>query len=111
MVQKIQIDIIDDLDGSNAEGTVRFALDGAQYEIDLNSAHATELRRTLARYIGSARKVTGTWRPARDGHMSSPAGPSSRELRDWARAHGIKVKARGRIPAEVLATFRAFAHQ
>ena len=44
MAQKIQTLFIDDLDGSAAEGTVRFGLDGAEYEIDLNAGHAQELR-------------------------------------------------------------------
>ena len=44
MAQKIQTLFIDDLDGSAADGTVRFGLDGAEYEIDLNAKHARELR-------------------------------------------------------------------
>ena len=40
MAQKIQTLFIDDLDGSAAEGTVRFGLDGTEYEIDLNEEHA-----------------------------------------------------------------------
>jgi len=35
VAQKIQTVFIDDLDGSEAEATVRFGLDGAEYEIDL----------------------------------------------------------------------------
>ena len=53
MAQKIQTLFIDDLDGSAAEGTVRFGLDGTEYEIDLNAEHARELRDALARYVGS----------------------------------------------------------
>ena len=34
VAQKIQTLFIDDLDGSSAEGTVRFGLDGVEYEID-----------------------------------------------------------------------------
>ena len=49
MAQKIQALFIDDLDGSTAEGTVRFGLDGVEYEIDLNAGHAKELRDALAR--------------------------------------------------------------
>jgi hypothetical protein len=33
-MQKIQTLLVDDIDGSEAEGTVRFGLDGAEYEID-----------------------------------------------------------------------------
>jgi Lsr2 len=44
MAQKIQTLFVDDLDGSEAEGTVRFGLDGTEYEIDLNARHSRELR-------------------------------------------------------------------
>jgi len=47
MAQKIQTLFVDDLDGSEAEGTVRFGLDGAHYEIDLSAVHAEELRSML----------------------------------------------------------------
>ena len=49
MAQKIQTLFIDDLDGSAAEGTVRFGLDGTEYEIDLNAGHAKSMREALAR--------------------------------------------------------------
>ena len=62
MAQKIQTLFIDDLDGSAAEGTVRFGLDGTGYEIDLNAGHARELRDALARYVDAARRVTGSAR-------------------------------------------------
>ena len=60
MAQKIQTFFIDDLDGSEAEGTVLFGLDGTHYEIDLSTGHAKELRSALARYIEAGRRVTGT---------------------------------------------------
>ena len=42
MAQKIQTFFFDDLDGSQAEGTILFGLDGTQYEIDLSTGHANE---------------------------------------------------------------------
>ncbi len=63
MAQKIQVLLLDDLDGSEAEGTVRFALDGTEYEIDLNAEHAQALRDALARYVRAARRAGGR-RPA-----------------------------------------------
>ena len=57
MAQKIQTLFIDDLDGSEAEGTVRFGLDGTEYEIDLNAEHAQALRDALARYVQAARRA------------------------------------------------------
>ena len=59
MAQKVQTLFIDDIDGSAAEGTVRFGLDGSEYEIDLNAEHAKQLRDALAAYIRAGRRVSG----------------------------------------------------
>jgi hypothetical protein len=112
VAQKIQTLFIDDLDGSPAEGTVRFGLDGTDYEIDLNAEHAQELRSTLVRYVEAARRGPGTRRPApRRARKSGSDGLNSTEVRDWARGQGIEVKDRGRIPAELVVKFRAATGQ
>ena len=59
MARKVQTLFIDDLDGSAAEGTVRFGLDGTEYEIDLNTGHARQLRNTLAAYVRARRRASG----------------------------------------------------
>jgi nucleoid-associated protein Lsr2 len=107
MAQKIETLFIDDIDGSAAEGTVRFGLDGTEYEIDLNAKHAQELRDALARYMNAARRAgRGARRPARGGGRGSASGPNSTEVREWAKAQGIEVKDRGRIPAELVVKFK-----
>jgi nucleoid-associated protein Lsr2 len=99
VAQKIQTLFIDDLDGSEADGTVRFGLDGAEYEIDLNAEHAQALRVALARYVGAARRAGGgTRRPARGGRRARADGVGSTEVREWAKTQGIEVKDRGRAP-------------
>lgn len=108
MAQKIQTLFIDDIDGSEAEGTVRFALDGTDYEIDLNTKHADALRKALSRYIDAARRSSGAARrPARSGRRSAASGLNTTEVREWAKAQGIEVKDRGRVPAELVVKFRA----
>ena len=109
VAQKIQTLFIDDIDGSAAEGTVRFGLDGTEYEIDLNAGHAQDLRDALARYVGAARRVGGAARrPARSGGRGASAnGLNTTEVREWAKAQGIDVKDRGRVPAELVVKFRA----
>ena len=108
MAQKIQTLFIDDLDASQAEGTVRFALDGAHYEIDLNAVHAQELRTALARYTEAGRKVAGTTRrPARNAGKAAANGLSTTQIRGWAKENGVEVKDRGRVPADVVAKFQA----
>jgi len=108
VAQKIQTLFIDDIDGSEAEGTVRFALDGTDYEIDLNTKHADALRKALSRYIDAARRSSGAARrPARSGRRSAASGLNTTEVREWAKAQGIEVKDRGRVPAELVVKFRA----
>jgi hypothetical protein len=108
VAQKIQTLFIDDIDGSEAEGTVRFGLDGAEYEIDLNAKHADALRKSLAKYIDAARRSSGAARrSARSGRRASASGVNTTEVREWAKAQGYEVKDRGRVPAELVVKFRA----
>src|ERR1700761_3710442 len=103
MAQRIQTLLIDDLDGSEADGTIRFGLDGTEYEIDLNAEHAQALRDALARYVRAARRAGGgARRPARGGRKASADGHDSIKVREWAKAQGIEVKDRGRVPADLV---------
>ena len=99
MAQKVQTLFVDDIDGSDAEGTVRFGLDGTDYEIDLNAKNAQALRDALARYMGAARRVSGSTRRQPSSGRKAPAnGLNTTEVREWAKAQGIEVKDRGRVP-------------
>ena len=107
MAQKVQTLFIDDIDGSDADGTVRFSLHGTDYEIDLNTEHAQALRDALAHYISAARRVSGARRPVRSGRGAPVNGVNTTEIREWAKAQGIEVKDRGRVPAELVVKFKA----
>jgi len=110
VAQKIQTLFIDDIDGGEAAGTVRFALDGAEYEIDLSSKHSDELRSALTKYVSHARKVSITRRAGRPlGRPGRPAGSAQNttEIRNWARENGYDIKDRGRVPADVVAKYQA----
>jgi hypothetical protein len=110
VAQKVETVFIDDLDGSTADTTIRFGLDGAEYEIDLSTAHADELRKATAQFIGAGRKVSSSARrTTRSSTRRSPASsePSSSEVRDWAKSRGYDVKERGRIPAGLVVKFQA----
>ena len=107
MAQKITVVLEDDLDGGPADQTVRFGLDGAEYEIDLSTGNAAAFRAQLAPFTERARK-------AGRGPRSRPRrSPSSRErsgdIRAWARNQGIAVSDRGRIPASVIEQYHAAA--
>ncbi len=108
MAQKVKVELIDDLDGGKAEETVTFGLDGRGYDIDLSGKNAKALRKVLAPYIGSARKVSGR-RQSQNGTRGSAAGrgPTTQEVREWARSQGIAVADRGRIPADLVERFQA----
>jgi hypothetical protein len=108
VAQKIQTIFTDDLDGSEAEGTVRFGLDGIDYEIDLSADHAQQLRKTVAKYVEAGRKSGSARRPGRQGgRRGARADSNSSDVREWAKAQGIEVKDRGRVPAELIVKFQA----
>ncbi|MCW2852785.1 MAG: Lsr2 family protein [Nocardioides sp.] len=106
MAQKVNIVLVDDIDGSDATETVVFGLDGTSYEIDLNDKNAAGLRDALSPYVGHARK-SGSAGGRRAAKKAGSTGPSAREVRDWARSNGYTVPDRGRIPADVRSAFDA----
>jgi len=96
----------DDLDGSEGEETVSFALDGTEYEIDLNNDHASELRSALERFTNAGRKTSGgRGRPA--GRKASTSKTDTHAVRMWALDNGFKVNARGRIQQDILEKYQA----
>lgn len=110
MAQKIQTPFIDDIDGGEADGTVRFGLDGAEYEIDLSAAHNAGLRDALGKYVSHARKVTARGaRPAGRAGGRRPGSVDTTAVRAWARDNGVDIKERGRVPADVVAKYQAAA--
>ena len=112
MAQKVQTLFIDDLDSSTAGGTVRFGLDGTEYEIDLNTDHARQLRDALAAYVRAGRRASGGFRlPARGARRAPGSGLNTTEVREWAKAQGIEVKDRGRVPAELVVKFKSATGQ
>ena len=106
MAQKVNIVLVDDLDGTEATETVTFGLDGTTYEIDLNDANAAALREAMSGYVGHARKVTGG---GRRGRKSSGGSSSSntKDVREWAKAQGMDVSERGRLSADVQQAYDA----
>src|SRR2546421_10679402 len=86
MARKVQTLFVDDLDGSEADGTVRFGLDGTEYEIDLNAKHAQQLRDALARYVAASRRAgASTRRAARTGRKATASALNTTEVREWGK--------------------------
>ena len=105
MAQRVEVVLIDDVDGGHADETVSFALDGVSYEIDLSDKNAKKMRDALASWTGHARRSGG----ARGRRRSSGATAQKRtdlgSVREWARANGYQVSDRGRISAEIQAAY------
>lgn len=95
MAQKVEVVLIDDLDGSEAAETVSFGLDGGHYEIDLSAAHTKELRKQMKAYIGKARAV-GSPAPRQE----------AADIRRWAKEKGYEVSERGRIHGDIVQAYR-----
>jgi hypothetical protein len=106
MSQKIQVELIDDIDGTPAEETVYFGLDGKSYEIDLSSDNSKHLREGLTEWITAARKA-GTHRAARKAPTPRKAASATSAVRVWAGENGYQLAERGRIPAAVQAAYEA----
>jgi len=102
------IQLTDDIDGSKAAETVRFAVDGRTYEIDLSTEHADSLRHSLAQFVAAARRagragrVDASPRRGQD-RQGRPQGGNSSAVRAWARENGVPVSPRGRVPQDVVA--------
>jgi hypothetical protein len=111
VAQKVQVILVDDLDGDTANETVSFGLDGTSYEIDLSTKNAEKLRGAFAAYVGVARKAgRSSGRNARAGRGTSSAAADREQnqaIRAWAKKKGLKVSERGRIPAEIVEKYHA----
>lgn len=107
MAKKTVVLLEDDIDGSEAKETIFFALDGSEYEIDLNEGHAKELREALARFTNAGRKVAGGRGRSAPRTKSSHGGPDAKAVRLWAVENGVPVNTRGRIQAEVVEKYEA----
>jgi hypothetical protein len=112
MARKVEVQLLDDIDGTPADETVTFGLDGRVYEIDLSATRASKLRGDLDRYVHAARRVgrgnvtSRTGLPARTGR-GDPA--QNAAIREWARRKKIQLADRGRIPRKFVEQYHAEA--
>jgi hypothetical protein len=113
MAQKVQVILVDDVDGGEADETVTFSLDGVNYEIDLSDGNAESLRESLGEWIGHARRIGGrSGSRARSGGRTKSSAAASAKVdlslvRSWARDNGFQVSDRGRVASEVLSAYEA----
>lgn len=114
MAQRVEIVLTDDLDGSEAQETVAFGLDGTAYEIDLTTDNAAALRLGVARFIDAARKTGRSGGKAASKGQGSGLSKEDRDaVREWSKTKDAKKAGleplgdRGRIPESHLTAWQA----
>jgi len=117
MAQRTQVIMTCDVHDGEAEAvtTVAFTVEGESFECELCEAHLAEFREAMEIWSSHSRPA-GRGRGAQSGGRSSRSsrrragtgdGPTTAEIREWARAQGLPVSARGRVPAELHAAYEA----
>ncbi|MDG4860730.1 Lsr2 family protein [Streptomyces sp. T-3] len=102
MAQKVQVLLVDDLDGGEADETVTFALDGKTFEIDLTTANAEKLRGLLDPYLKGGRRTGGRASGGRGKARAATGGSeNTAQIRAWAKENGHEVNDRGRVPQAI----------
>lgn len=110
MSKRVVVELIDDLDGKPIDGeqgggTVKFALQGRQFELDLSAANLAKLEAAVAPFVEVARASSESVSPTAPRRRKSTS--ELAEIREWARAQGIAVSGYGRVPSEVRAAYAA----
>ena len=98
MAQKIQVTQVSDLSGEEGAETVRFALDGTDYEIDLTPGEAEEMRAGVRPFADKARRK----HVPRSKAGRKPSRSDLPEIREYARARGHEINERGRVPQRII---------
>lgn len=111
MAKQTVTNLVDDLDGSPAQHTVRFTVDNYAYEIDLTGKHREELYDALEPFIRNGRQVRAENK--KNGSNGKPrVAKTDREqlaaIRTWARENNHPVSSRGRISGTVVAAYEAY---
>lgn len=99
MAKKTHIELIDDIDGSTADETIAFSIDGAHYEIDLSAENAEKIRAEIGEWAEKGTRVAR--KKARRASAPSSSSEENARIRQWAKDNGYEVGDRGRISAEI----------
>lgn len=104
MAQRVQVQLVDDLNGEEAQETVRFGVDGTDYEIDLTTENAQHLRSTLSEYVEKSRKAKGGRKTSSNSStsISRTKREDTQQIRQWAQDNGYNPSSRGRITKSII---------
>lgn len=113
MAKQVITLLTDDLDGSEADRTVEFGLDGVIYTIDLSDKNIGKLRKVLDPYLAVGTRVRRNGREAPSAARDQPSAASpisaratNKSIRKWAAANGYELAGRGRIPVDVVEAYQ-----
>lgn len=107
MAQRIEVLLVDDVDGSEASETLTFGLDGSTYEIDLSEENAAKLRAALADWVDKGRRIKGPAKTAKTTPSKNLPKHDLSKVRAWATANGYEVSSRGRVPRDIAQAYEA----
>ena len=107
MAQRVEVVLIDDIDGGKAAETVTFALDGVSYEIDLSDKNAKQAARRLRDMDRSCASRRVRPRPPRVvARGAAPRSePTSARSASGPAPTATTVSDRGRISADIQAAY------
>lgn len=86
--------------------TRTIGLDGTTYQIDLCPKDGKSLSKAAAGYVSNARTIT-TRRAARGNGHRTRSRSETAAVRDWAKASGLEISDRGRIPVAIFRDYQA----
>ena len=102
-MQKTVVELVDDIDGSPATETIRFALDSVEYTIDLSGRNAEKLRGDMEKWAKAAQRISGR----RSRKTTNGRGPDLKAVREWAASNTIELSSRGRVRQKVIEQYHA----
>lgn len=105
MAEVVEVSIVDDIDGGQADESIHWSIDGQALVIDLSKRNATAFRKAVQKYKDASRRDSA---PRKRGGSRSPvaAGEYS-AARAWGAENGITVPARGRLSSEFMEAYNA----
>lgn len=106
MAKRIVETLVDDLDGSEADRTIAFSVNGEGYAIDLSAANAEKFDAAIAPFIDAARRTSSGRAGGGSRRRASGGAGDTKAAREWLRANGHQVSDRGRIPGPLLELYR-----
>lgn len=101
MAKRVEVTLVDDIDGSEAHETVQLAVDGATVEIDLSTGNAGRLRAVLAPYLEAGRRTATRKVQVRAASKRDDLA----KIRQWGRDNGFNVSDRGRVAETVRSAY------